>query len=161
MARARQDLANRADGAISKQRLRVWIRLLRAARYIEGELRERLRREMETTLPRFDVMAALNRADGPMNMTELSRHLMVSNGNVTGIVDRLVEDGLVKRSQREEDRRANMIELTGSGKATFTNMASAHERWVDELLSPVDRDDADHLIDILTRFDRARGTPPA
>lgn len=142
--------------AESKQRLRLWIRLLRATRYVEGELRERLRRDMNTTLPRFDVMAALCRAGVPMNMTELSRYLMVSNGNVTGIIDRLVDDGLVSRSQRNEDRRSSDVALTKAGEASFARMADAHERWVDELLGPIGMDDAADAIDILTRFEMAR-----
>jgi len=143
----------------SKQRLRLWIRLLRATRFIEGEIRERLRREMDTTLPRFDVMAALDRAGKPMTMTELSRYLMVSNGNVTGIIDRLADDGLVTRSRQPADRRSHVVELTEVGKAAFADMAGAHERWVDELLAPVDMDDAIDAIDILKRFERARRGP--
>lgn len=140
----------------SKQRLRLWLRLLRATRYVEGEIRERLRREMDTTLPRFDVMAALDRADGPMTMTELSRYLMVSNGNVTGIIDRLVEDGLVTRRQLDGDRRTSVVALTALGEKTFDAMAVAHERWVDELLAPIGMEDAADAIGILRRFDHRR-----
>ncbi len=139
----------------SKQRLRVWIRLLRTTRYLEAELRERLR-AMDMTLPRFDVLAALDRAQGPMTMTELSRYLMVSNGNVTGIIDRLVEDRLVTRTQKERDRRASMVELTGRGRAVFADLARDHEVWVDRLLAPIDMTDANKLLDILSRYDRAR-----
>ena len=85
----------------SKERLRLWIRMLRASRTIEAELRERLRQEFDTTLPRFDVMAALYRAPEGMLMSSLSRFLLVSNGNVTGIVDRLVSEGLVTRARQE------------------------------------------------------------
>ena len=143
----------------SKQRLRLWIRLLRATRFIEGEIRERLRCEMETTLPRFDVLAALSRADAPMTMGELSRYLMVSNGNVTGIIDRLVDDGLVSRTPLEGDRRSNLVALTESGEDTFAEMAAAHESWVDELLAPVSMDDAIDAIDILKRFEEGRRGP--
>ncbi len=143
----------------SKQRLRLWIRLLRATRFIEGEIRERLRREMDTTLPRFDVMAALSREGAPMTMSELSRYLMVSNGNVTGIIDRLVDDGHVSRIQPEGDRRSSLVALTQSGEDTFVEMAAAHEAWVDELLAPVGMDDAIDAIDILKRFERARRGP--
>jgi DNA-binding MarR family transcriptional regulator len=145
--------------APSKQRLRLWIRLLRATRFIEGEIRERLRREMDTTLPRFDVMAALSREGAPMTMSELSRYLMVSNGNVTGIIDRLVDDGHVSRTQPEGDRRSSLVALTQSGEDTFAEMAAAHESWVDELLAPVGMDDAIDAIDILKRFEQARRGP--
>src|SRR5665647_1478312 len=119
----------------SKQRLRLWIRLLRTARAIEAELRERLRVEFATTLPQFDVMAALARKDAGMTMTELSRLLMVSNGNVTGIIDRLVGDKLVVRKAPAEDRRAIIVRLTPKGTAQFAQIAKAHEGWVDKLLS--------------------------
>ena len=153
---------NHAEAASpSKQRLRLWLRLLRATRYLEGEIRERLRREMGTTLPRFDVMAALSRAGAPMTMTELSRYLMVSNGNVTGIIDRLVDDGFVSRTSLEGDRRSSVVALTELGEATFAKMAAVHEGWVDELLAPVGIDDAIEAVDILKRFERARqGTLP-
>jgi DNA-binding MarR family transcriptional regulator len=96
----------------SKERLRLWIRMLRASRTIESELRDRLKKEFDTTLPRFDVMAALYRCPEGMLMSDLSRFLLVSNGNVTGIVDRLVSEGLVSRSRRNGDRRTSMVRLT-------------------------------------------------
>jgi len=119
----------------SKQRLRLWIRLLRTARAIEAELRERLRLEFATTLPQFDVMAALARKSTGMNMTELSRFLMVSNGNVTGIINRLVADKIVLRQAPAEDRRAIIVRLTPKGTSQFAQIAKAHEGWVDKLLS--------------------------
>ncbi len=131
---------------LSKQRLRLWIRLLRAARVIEVELRERLRTKFAITLPQFDVMAALARNEGGMNMTELSRLLMVSNGNVTGIIDRLVTDRLVVRQTGAEDRRAIHVRLTAKGASQFAGMAKAHESWVNKLLSEFDAGEADVVI---------------
>ena len=138
--------------ADSKARLRLWIRLLRASRSIEGVARERLKTQFNATLPRFDVMAALYRQPDGMLMSEISRFLMVSNGNVTGIVDRLVGDGLVARSQRNGDRRTSFINLTGKGRAEFAKMAAAHERWVDELLGGVSVRDAEQLAAKLKSF---------
>jgi DNA-binding MarR family transcriptional regulator len=138
--------------ADSKARLRLWIRLLRASRLIEGVARERLKRQFDATLPRFDVMAALYRKPDGMLMSEISRFLMVSNGNVTGIVDRLVSDGFVVRSQRNGDRRTSFISLTRKGRAVFADMAAAHEKWVDELLSGVSARDAEHLSAKLKSF---------
>ena len=103
----------------SKARLRLWIRLLRASRLIESVARERLKLQFNATLPRFDVMAALYRKPDGMLMSEISRFLMVSNGNVTGIVDRLVSDSLVARAQRNGDRRTSFISLTRKGRALF------------------------------------------
>lgn len=134
---------------ISKQRLRLWLRLLRAARAIEAELRERLRKEFAITLPQFDVMAALARRPDGMNMTELSRMLMVSNGNVTGIIDRLAAEKLVLRQAPANDRRSFIVRLTPKGAAQFADIAKAHEKWVDELLGDFDAAEAEHLIEML------------
>ena len=130
--------AKSAHRPASKQRLRLWIRLLRTARAIEAELRERLRVQFATTLPQFDVMAALARTNTGMTMTELSRFLMVSNGNVTGIIDRLVADKLVVRNAPADDRRAIIVQLTAKGASQFSRIAKAHEGWVDALLSDFD-----------------------
>ncbi|TKT82706.1 MarR family transcriptional regulator [Aquamicrobium sp. LC103] len=138
--------------ASNKERLRLWIRLLRAARIIEGELRERLKSEFNTTLPRFDVMAALHRQPDGMLMSDLSRFLLVSNGNVTGIVDRLVADGFVVRSNREGDRRTSIVRLTEAGTGTFRAMAAAHEGWISNFLGEVSEADARQLSTMLKSF---------
>jgi DNA-binding MarR family transcriptional regulator len=135
-----------------KERLRLWIRLLRASRTIEAELRDRLKREFDTTLPRFDVMAALYRCPEGMLMSDLSRFLLVSNGNVTGIVDRLVTEGLVGRSRRNGDRRTSMVRLTDLGTRQFETMATAHEGWIGELLGGVGLDETRRLAAMLKSF---------
>jgi DNA-binding MarR family transcriptional regulator len=124
--------------AREKERLRFWLRLLRATRSIEVELRERLRTTFDTTMPRFDVMAALARKPEGMSMTALSRTLIVSNGNTTGIVDRLVADGLVMRMDHAKDKRATFVRLTRAGERQFAAMARVHEAWTEELLRPLD-----------------------
>ena len=134
---------------LSKQRLRLWIRLLRITRYLESEVRERFRAEFGTTLPRFDVLAGLYRSDGGLTMTQLSRALMVSNGNVTGIVERLVLDGMIVRVPIENDRRATRVALTEKGRKDFAHMAAAHEGWIDELLGFLGREDTDELLDLV------------
>jgi DNA-binding MarR family transcriptional regulator len=138
--------------ADSKDRLRLWIRLLRASRIIEGELRERFKREFGTTLPRFDVMAALYRTPDGMLMSDLSRFLLVSNGNVTGIVDRLVSEGHALRAQRDGDRRTSVVRLTHKGRELFQAMAAAHEGWVDGLLANVSKSDTRRLTTMLKAF---------
>ncbi len=135
----------KATPPLSKQRLRLWIRILRAARAIEAEVRDRLRVSFGVTLPQFDVMAALERKPNGMTMTELSRFLMVSNGNVTGIIDRLVADRLVVR-QAADDRRAIIVKLTSRGLKEFTAMAKADQGWVDNLLSEFNAAEAETLI---------------
>jgi DNA-binding MarR family transcriptional regulator len=154
MSLAAKPAAGAASRPVSKQRLRLWLRLLLARRAIEAELRERLRVQFEMTLPQFDVMAALARQesqkDGGMTMTELSRALMVSNGNVTGIVERLVARQYVLQQASAKDRRRFNVRLTAKGAARFNDVAKAHEAWVDELLSDFKSTEAEAL---LTKFE--------
>ncbi len=138
-----------APDAVSKQRLRVWLRLLKINKAVEAELRERLRTQFATTLPRFDVMAALYRHADGLKMSELSRLLMVSNGNVTGIVDRLTEDGLILRAAVPGDRRAACARLTAKGRAEFEKQAAAHEAWVAELLGGLSEDDCAQVMGLI------------
>jgi DNA-binding MarR family transcriptional regulator len=145
-------LSSPRQKADSKAKLRLWIRLLRASRLIEAEVRGRFKSKFKATLPRFDVMAALFRKPDGMLMSEISRFLMVSNGNVTGIVDRLVFDGLVVRSQRDGDRRTSFIRLTRKGRTMFGAMAGAHQNWIDELLADVTIRDANDLSAKLKSF---------
>ena len=150
-------------GSVSHERLRLWLRLLRASRGIEAELRERLRVTYDVTLPQFDVLAALARRDEGISMTELSRYLMVSNGNVTGIIDRLVEHNWVERLVTPGDRRTTRVKLTVNGEQAFTAMASVHEQWVDELLGLYNKAEVGELIGKLDRVvdkmrDRSTGT---
>ncbi|SEK39217.1 transcriptional regulator, MarR family [Roseivivax marinus] len=137
-------------GAASKARLRLWLRMLKSTRQVEAALRDRLRTEFDTTLPRFDVMAALDRFENGLKMSALSGVLRVSNGNVTGIVDRLAEDGLVVRVQVPGDRRASLVRLTRKGQEEFARQAAAHEAWLSELLSDFTTEEALTLAD---RFD--------
>lgn len=139
--------------AATKERLRLWIRMLRAVRLIEGDLREKLKTQFNTTLPRFDVMAALYRQPEGMLMSDLSRFLLVSNGNVTVIVDRLVSDGLIVRALRKGDRRTSIVSLTSKGIAVFRGMASAHEEWVDALLGGIGASEARRLAATFCTFE--------
>ena len=126
-----------SDG-LSKRRLKLWIRLLGVTRAAEAELRDFLRREHATTLPRFDVMAALHRRSDPVSMGELSRLLLVSNGNATAVVDRLEAEGLVARNADPADRRTIRVALTDAGRAAFEILAREHEAVVDRLFGALD-----------------------
>lgn len=143
--RARRSVAD------NKQRLRLWLRLLRTSRSIEAELRRRFAAEFATTLPKFDVMAALSRAPDGMKMTELSRHLMVSNGNVTGIVERLVAEKSVERLVRAGDRRATFVRLTNRGLNRFAGMAEAHAGWIEAILGDLSSAEVETLSRLLAR----------
>jgi DNA-binding MarR family transcriptional regulator len=137
---------------LSKRRLRLWLRLLRVTRLTESELREFLRVDHASTLPRFDVMAALHRSDRELTMTELSQLLLVSNGNTTTVVDRLELDGLVERRPSESDRRVVRVALTDAGRTHFEQLAVDHEARIDSLFSTVSSTDLDVLDEILQRI---------
>ena len=136
----------------SKNKLRLWIRLLRSTRYMESVLRVKLREKFSVTLSQFDVLAALSRSEDGMIMSEVSKLLMVSNGNITGIVDRLTDDGLVIRSLRGGDRRTNFLRLTKKGQQKFDRMAQAHERWVNDLLQDFSAEEVGYLASKLSKL---------
>jgi DNA-binding MarR family transcriptional regulator len=134
---------------VSKTRLRSWLKILKTSNFIEKKIRERLREDHNTTLPRFDVMSALYRSNKGLKMTEISGALKVSNGNITGIIDRLVQDGHVLRVQVEGDRRTNLVGLTNKGKTQFEEYANAHESWVNIILEKLSEQEAQKLINLL------------
>ena len=138
--------------ALAKRRLKLWIRLLRVTRASEAHLRDYLRRNHATTLPRFDVMAALYRMRSGVSMSELSRRLLVSNGNATTVVDRLEADGIVARTQSDADRRTVFVALTPAGVTLFEAQATPHEAEVNRLFGHLTDTDLDTLTDILKRM---------
>jgi DNA-binding MarR family transcriptional regulator len=142
---------------LSKRRLKAWIRLLAVARRTERDLRAFLRVEHGTTLPRFDVMAALWRRREGMTMTDLSRMLLVSNGNATTVVDRLEADGLVARLAVERDRRSVQVMLTAAGLRRFEGLAADHERAIARAFAALSEADLDRLSEILRRIGRGDG----
>ena len=143
----REFIARRDDHSA----LRIWLRLLTCTQLIERNVRSRLREEFGTTLPRFDLMAQLDRYRDGLKMNELSRLLMVTGGNVTAIVDQLEKEGLVERLDEPADRRAFRIRLTRSGAKTFAEMARAHEQWVVKLLTGLSRREQDELLKLLAK----------
>lgn len=152
------DVFHSGDG---KEKLRLWLRFLKTSRMIEAQVRTNLKREFDTTLPRFDVMVALSRHKDGLKMSEISGVLRVSNGNVTGIVDRLTQQGLVKRTAVDGDRRALRICLTERGMQEFERQAAAHKQWIDELLQDVSPDQAvqleAHLLGFIQKAEARQG----
>ena len=132
--------------------LRIWLRLLTCTQLIERRVRSGLREEFGTTLPRFDLMAQLERHPEGLKMGELSRLLMVTGGNITAIVDQLEKEGQVERLDDSADRRAFRIRLTRSGEKSFLEMARAHEQWVVELLEGLSRREHDELLKLLAKL---------
>lgn len=136
----------------AKARLRLWLKILKSYRLIEAQLRENLRQEFSTTLPRFDVMAALYRHGDGLKMSGLSGVMRVSNGNVTGIVDRLVSEGMIVRMPVEGDRRAMIVRLTQKGREAFEAMASEHETWVAQMMGDISIAETEQAIAALTHI---------
>jgi DNA-binding MarR family transcriptional regulator len=129
--------------------LRLWLRLLTCTLLIEQRIRARLRERFAMTLPRFDLMAQLERYPQGLKMSELSRRLMVTGGNVTGLTDQLVAEGLVERKAVPSDRRAYAVRLTPEGKRAFHAMALEHEQWVIELMGDLGTAERDRLYALL------------
>ena len=148
---AAADLESRVRGD-HHETLRLWLRLLTCTLTIERRVRMRLRERFATTLPRFDLMAQLERNPQGLKMGELSRRLMVTGGNVTGITDQLVAEGLVRREPIAGDRRAYAVRLTPKGKQAFDAMAVEHEGWVEDLLSGLTRAERVRLYALLGRL---------
>ena len=121
---------NGTTSAEHPEALRLWLRMLTCTQLIETEVRAGLRDDFATTLPRFDLLAQLERSPGGLKMNELSRRMMVTGGNVTGITDQLVAEGLVQRVAVPDDRRAYRVKLTAKGRRQFGVMAHAHEAWI-------------------------------
>src|SRR6266702_3240521 len=134
------------DDADNRAQVRVWLRLLACTSLIGAELRRQFREEFDFTMPRFDVLAQLDREHGGLVLGELPKRLMVSAGNLTPIVDRLVEDGYITRTPSNLDRRVQIVCMTVEGRKTFRRMAKSHGAWLAELLADFPADRFDGLI---------------
>ena len=134
--------------------LRLWLRLLTCTQLIEKQLRTELRTQFETTLPRFDLMAQLERVPSGLRMSELSRRMMVTGGNVTGITDQLEAEGLVERVPVEGDRRAFSVRLTPAGRKQFKAMAERHESWIVDAFAGLSSTEIQALHQLLGKVKR-------
>ena len=142
------DLETRTTGREPAD-IRLWLRMLSCCTLIENEVRSRLRSEFQTTLPRFDLMSQLTHAPKGLKMSELSRLMMVTNGNITGITDQLEKDGLVERMKDDGDRRSSLIRLTMKGRRYHRRMQRAHETWIQSLLGGLAPAARNTLFDLL------------
>jgi DNA-binding MarR family transcriptional regulator len=134
--------------------LRLWLRMLTCTQLIERHIRNELRLRFGTTLPRFDLMSQLERHPEGLKMNELSRRMMVTGGNVTGITDQLVKEGLVERLAQPSDRRAFRVRLTRAGARAFAEMAREHETWIVGLLSGLGKREHQDLLGLLAKIKR-------
>jgi DNA-binding MarR family transcriptional regulator len=141
--------------SVDPMALRTWLRLLTCHNQIEANLRNRLRLGFDTTLPRFDLMAQLDRHPEGLKMRELSRLLMVTGGNVTGLADRLADEGLIERRDDPRDRRAYSVSLTAKGREQFRVMAREHEQWVTSLFAALQPQELQQLWDLLGKLKQA------
>jgi DNA-binding MarR family transcriptional regulator len=132
------------------QSLKLWLRMLSCTVRIENEVRSRLRTTFGITLPRFDLMAQLERHPDGLRMGELSKRMMVTGGNITGITDQLEQEQLVQRVPDPKDRRAYAVKLTDAGRRAFAQMATVHEGWIEELLKDMSSEDKGQLIELLS-----------
>ncbi len=135
-----------------KAEVRLWLRLLTCSTLIENEVRTRLRNQFAATLPRFDLMAQLERMPDGMTLGELSRRMMVSNGNITGLVERLVGQGFVERVRNPDDRRAAFVCMTPAGRGAFAAMAEQHVVWIADLFDGLSDSDMAQLMRLLGRM---------
>jgi DNA-binding MarR family transcriptional regulator len=136
------------------QSLKLWLRMLSCTVRIENEVRSRMRATFGITLPRFDLMAQLERHPDGLRMGELSKRMMVTGGNITGITDQLEQERLVQRVPDPNDRRVYSVKLTAAGRSAFAGMAAVHERWIEELLKDISSDDKGTLIELLAQMKR-------
>jgi DNA-binding MarR family transcriptional regulator len=146
---AETKVAERPDD--HKTELRLWLRIFTCKMLIEGEVRRRLRDDFDVTLPRFDLMAQLDRAPNGMTLGELSQRMMVTNGNVTGLVDRLVAQKLIVRRPSPTDRRAQIVSLTAEGRKAFRAMARANGNWIAEILADLSPGEINELMRLLDK----------
>ncbi len=141
------------------QSLKLWLRMLSCTVRIENEIRSRMRTTFGITLPRFDLMAQLERHPDGLRMGELSRRMMVTGGNITGITDQLEQEQLVLRVPDPKDRRVYTVKLTEAGRAAFQDMAAVHEGWIAELLQDISADDKSTLIELLSHMKHRLNAP--
>ena len=146
---AETKVAERPDD--HKTELRLWLRLLTCTTLIENEVRRRLRDQFDITLPRFDLLAQLDRTPGGMTLGELSQRMMVSNGNITGLVDRLLTQGLISRRPAPNDRRVQIVSLTAEGRRFFRAMARENADWIKQIFAGLSSGDIADLMHALAK----------
>lgn len=135
-----------------KEGVRAWLRLVYCAQMVEQEIRTMLREKFDSTLPRFELMAALDRVADGITMGELSRWLMVTKGNITGIAERLSEDGFIAREPTPTDRRSFIVRLTARGSSEYKRMETEYERLLEEIFAELSLEESDQFMGLLARI---------
>lgn len=140
-----------------KAELRLWLRLLTTTNLVSSEIRRRLRAEFNVTLPQFDLLSQLEREAGGLRLSDLSKRMMVTPGNLTGLVDRLVAEGQIAREQMPDDRRVVMVRMTEQGHREFSHMAAAHQKWISAMFSGLEQHDQMLLTQELATLKKSIG----
>ena len=149
------EIAVRDQTESNKQEVRLWLRMLSTTKLVSQEIRRRLRTEFGATLPQFDLLAQLDREPDGLRLGEISKRTMVTNGNITGLVARLEEDGLIVTETLGDDRRVTVARLTEDGRRTFARMARVHETWLHEMMADVDHGTITTLLGNIDRVQRS------
>ena len=147
-----KNLASTENQLDKKQITRLWLGLLKNTVEIERFLRKQLHKNFSSTLPQFDLLAALDHAEKPLTKTELSNHMMVTNGNVTWLVNRMVSEDLITHMLSTKDRRVKLVELTEKGRTLFKKMVIEHEKWLINIFKDLKSDDLSLLVNLLNRL---------
>jgi DNA-binding MarR family transcriptional regulator len=134
--------------------IRLWLRMLACTNTVEGRVASRLRDDFDTTLPRFDFLSQLERNPGGLRMTEISKRMMVTGGNVTRIADQLLAEGLITRAVAPDDRRASIVKLSAAGRRAFGEMARRHEGWIVEMFAGLAESERNALYTLLAKLKR-------
>ncbi|WIY52702.1 MarR family transcriptional regulator [Devosia sp. YIM 151766] len=132
--------------------LRLWLRLFSVGRLMENDVRSRMQQQFDVTLPRFDILSQLYRVPDGLNLGELSKRLMVSPGNITSVIKRLMDDGFIIRTQNPDDRRENIVRMTPMGREKFARMAAANEEWIRDLTKDLSAADVRTLLSLLQKM---------
>lgn len=135
--------------SVDKMALRVWIRMFACTQLVEKRVRKLLRKKYNTTLPRFDVLAQLDSSNGTLSMGDLSQRLMVTTGNVTGLIDLMEQEGLVERHPHPTDRRSTLVQMTALGEQLCSTAMPAHQEWIQEMLKGMTEDELSQLHQLL------------
>jgi DNA-binding MarR family transcriptional regulator len=135
--------------------LRVWFRFVRLHRRVSSAIAADLR-TLGLSIPQFDLLSTLTEQEG-LSQQELAQRLYVTKGNVSGLLDRMVEAGLVERRATPDDRRSNALHLTPKGRSLAERGIAAQKAYVDRTLGTLDpRDLADLERLVLAWRERAR-----
>ena len=161
-----QDIADARDMGARNIEARIWICALTLHGEIHNRLNRAFLREFGITLAKFDVLAQLARFEEGLSQGRLSQFLKVTGGNVTGLVRRLLADGLITREMSPADRRSFIVRPTPQGTAIYRAARERHDALLREWFGALPPDRLEHALASLRllhdqlRAPRGGGTTP-